>query len=317
MFSIQDKSERFPRILKRLASPKGLNYLNFKIAALSFPILFKFLPHELLDPEPAREFLQIMEDLISGRKEANTPPDVIDICIEQLKKISTPEYEQAKMTRETIIFQAFNFFFSGQDESALVISTMIYHILSSPPELCIEKKLYQEIDRVWDELEENGDEDILFPPREKLIQADFLQACISEALRLYTFYDAERVCTKTWHCEKYNFTIPKGQTVIAPLWAINRNPEYFENPELFDPERFMPGRRDNLHSCAFSSFGHGPRQCTGKPLAMEVFRVSCAYMFKHFRFHLRPDSQLTFHPDGPWVFIKHEPIYFDITLRQQ
>lgn len=178
MFSIQDKSDRFPRILKTLASPKGLNYLNLKTVALSFPILFKFLPPEKLSPEPAREFLRIMESLIACRKETNTPPDVIDICIEQLKKITTPEYKQAKMTKETILFQAFNFFFSGQDETALVISAMIYHILTSPPELCIEKKLYQEIDSLWDDLEDNGDEDVQFPHREKLMQADFLQACI-------------------------------------------------------------------------------------------------------------------------------------------
>lgn len=316
MFSIQDKSGRFPRILKNLAKPGALNYPNIKAIALSFPILFKFLPPALLAPDPAQEFLQIMEDLIGSRKVTNSPPDVIDLCIEQLKKISTPEYKKAKMTKETILFQAFNFFFSGQDETALVISAMIYHILSSPSEQCIEKKLYEEIDRLWEDLEQDDKVEVQFPPRDKLAQADFLQACIYEALRLYPFYSAERVSTKAWLCEKYNFTIPKDTTIMAPLWAINRNPEHFENPDVFDPERFMPGRKENLHSYAWSSFGHGPRNCTGKPLAMEVFRVSCAYIFKNFRFHLRPDTRLTFNPDGPWVFISHEPIYFDVTLRE-
>lgn len=316
MFSIQDKSGRFPRILKNLAKPEALKYPNLKAIALSFPILEKFLPPTLLAPEPAQEFLQIMEDLIASRKVTNSPPDVVDLCIEQIKKISTPEYAKAKMTKETILFQAFNFFFSGQDETALVISAMIYHILSAPTEMSIEKKLYDEIDRLWQDLEESEEQDVQFPAREKLAQADFLNACIYEALRLYTFYSAERVCTKSWFCEKYNFTIPKDTTIMAPLWAINRNPEHFENADIFDPERFMPGKKENLHSYAWSSFGHGPRNCTGKPLAMEVFRMSCAYIFKNFRFHLRPDSRLTFHPDGPWVFISHEPIYFDVTSRE-
>lgn len=315
LFSIEDKSGIFSQILKNLAKPEALNYPNMKAIALTYPILFKLLPPALLAPKPAHEFLQIMEDLIASRKVANSPPDVIDLCIDQLKKISTIEYKKAKITRETILFQAFNFFFSGQDETALVISAMIYHIISSPAELNIEKKLYEEIDRLWEGLEKNGEEDVEFPSREKLAQSDFLQACIYEALRLYPFYSAERVCTKSWLCEKYNFTIPKGTEIITPLWAINRNPEYFENPETFDPERFMPGRKESLHSYALSSFGHGPRNCTGKPLAMEVFRVACAYIFKSFRFHLRPDSRLAFNPDGPWVFISHEPIYFDVTLR--
>ncbi len=303
-------------MLKNLAKPGALNYPNMKAMASSFPILFKFLPPTLLAPEPAQEFLYIMEDLIASRKVTNSPPDVVDLCIEQLKKISTPEYQRAKVTKETILFQAFNFFFSGQDETALVISAMIYHILSSPTDLCIEQRLYEEIDRLWADLEDSDEEDFQFPPRDKLAQADYLQACINEALRLYPFYSAERVCTKSWFCEKYNFTIPKNTTIMVPLWASNRNPEYFENPDNFDPDRFMPGRKENLHSYAWSSFGHGPRNCTGKPLAMEVFRVACAYIFKNFRFHLRPDTRLTFNPDGPWVFISHEPIYFDVTLRE-
>ncbi|XP_037045845.1 cytochrome P450 3A56-like [Bradysia coprophila] len=315
MFSIQDKTGRFPRILKKLAKPGALNYPNLKAIALSFPVLFKFLPPALLATEPAQEFLHVMEDLVASRKVTNSPPDVVDLCIEQLKKIPTPDYQMAKVTKETILFQAFNFFFSGQDETALVISAMIYNILSSPAEQCIEEKLYDEIDRLWVDLEESND-DIRFPSRDSLLQADFLNACIYEALRLYTFYSAERVCTKSWLCEKYNFTIPKGTTIMTPLWAINRNPDYFENPDLFDPERFMPGRKEKLHSYAWSSFGHGPRNCTGKPLAMEVLRVSCAYIFKNFRFQLRPDTRLTFNPDGPWVFISHEPIYLDITVRE-
>lgn len=157
MFSIQDKSGRFPRILKNLAKPGALNYPNMKAIALSFPILLKFLPPVLLEPKPAQEFQQIMEDLIASRKVTNSPPDVVDLCIEQLKKVSTIEYKKAKITRETILFQAFNFFFSGQEITALVISAMIYHILSSPAELCIEKNFMKKLTdcgKVWRKVKE-------------------------------------------------------------------------------------------------------------------------------------------------------------------
>jgi len=252
-----------------------------------------------------------MEKLIAARTTPNSPPDVVDICIEQLKKLPTPEYQQAKMTKETILFQAFNFFFSGQDEAALVISCLIYHVLTAPEEQGIYDKLFEEIDKLWEDLDEGSN----FPSREKILQADYLQACVMEVLRLYPFYDAERVCTESWKCEKYNFTIPEGTTVMAPLWAVNRNPEHFEDPEVFNPDRFLPGNKEKLHAYAWSSFGHGPRHCTGKPLAMEVIRMACAFLLKHFRFHLREDTELNFHPGGPWVFISHGPIYFDVSLR--
>lgn len=285
--------------------------------AYSFPILRKILPPYLLSPEPAQEFFKIIEDLVACRELTNSPPDIVDICIEQLKKIATPEYEKANMTRHTILFQAFNSLFSGIDQTALVISAMIYHILSSPAELCIEKKLYEEVDRLWQDLEENDEErDERIPSREKLAEANFLQACIYEALRLYPLYGAERICIKSWTCEKYNFTIPQGTGINAPLWAVNRNPEHFDNPDTFDPDRFMPGRREKLHSYAWSSFGHGKRNCTGQPLAMEVLRVSCAFIFRNFRFYLRPNTRLEFSPYAPFLFVNHEPIYFDLTLRE-
>ncbi|ODM98968.1 Cytochrome P450 3A56 [Orchesella cincta] len=280
LFSITDKTERFPKLLKKFAKPEGLEYETLNHLALSFPFLYNFLPLSLLHPQPAQEFMEIMENLIDTRLKTQTEnktsaPDVVDICIEQLKKLETPEYKNAKITKETILFQAFNFFFSGQDETALVISAMIYHISKSPE---IQEKLYQEVDKLWESSEDGQ------LPREKLLEAEYLQACINEALRMYTFYHTERVCTKDWFCEKYNFKIPKGMTVIVSLWPANRNPDYFENPMEFDPERFMSGNKEKLHPYAWSPFGHGNRHCTGKPLAMEVFRYACAYLFKEFQY---------------------------------
>ncbi|CAL8110949.1 unnamed protein product [Orchesella dallaii] len=309
LFSIKDKTGRFPKLLKKFAKPDGLKYETLNHVALSFPFLFNFMPLTLLHPEPAYEFIQIMENLIKSRLQAehkSSPPDVVDFCIDQLKKLETPEFQRAKVTRSTILFQAFNFFFSGQDETALVTSAMIYHICKSPE---IQEKLYQEVDKLWEGIDDGQ------LPREKLLEAEYLQACINEALRLYTFYHTERVCTKDWYCDKYNFKIPKGMTVIIALWAANRNSEYFESPMEFNPERFMTGNKENLHQYASSPFGHGPRHCTGKPLAMEVFRYACAHIFKKFEFHLRPDSALILHSSNPWTFINHAPIYFDISLR--
>lgn len=288
------------------------------IVPVSFPFLFNFIPPTLLSHAPPYQFLQVMENLIANRKKANSPPDVVDMCIEQIKKVDTDLYKRANVTKETILFQAFNLFFSGQDEAALVISAMIYHMLKSPPEMEIENKLYTEIDALWDVIKRNesdksDENNFLF--REKLVQAEYLQACINEALRMYTFYYTERECTKDWHCEKYNFTIPKGTPIMIPLWGLNRHPDYFEAPEEFNPERFLGESKEKMHGYAYTPFGHGQRICTGKPLALEVLRLTCFYLFKFFRFQLRENSRLEFYPDSPWTFILHEPVHFDISLR--
>lgn len=61
--------------------------------------------------------------------------------------------------------------------------------------------------------------------------------------------------------EKY--TLPAGASVAMTLYAMHRNPEYFPNPELFQPERFFPEQSEGRHPFAYIPFSAGPRNCVG------------------------------------------------------
>ena len=68
--------------------------------------------------------------------------------------------------------------------------------------------------------------------------------------------------------EKYTFsgtkvTIPKDQKVWIPTYAIQRDPQYYPNPQTFDPERFNDEAVQSRHPMLFSPFGDGPRNCIG------------------------------------------------------
>lgn len=66
------------------------------------------------------------------------------------------------------------------------------------------------------------------------------------------------------------FTIPKAMYINIPISCIMRDPEYFPNPDQFDPDRFSEGNKANIKTGTFLAFGNGPRQCIGKNITIII-----------------------------------------------
>lgn len=87
------------------------------------------------------------------------------------------------------------------------------------------------------------------------------------------------------------YHIPKNTRLIVNTWAINRDPEYWENPLEFIPERFLTEEEEgNTKSQLdvrgqhyhFLPFGTGRRGCPGTSLALQVVQISLASMIQCF-----------------------------------
>lgn len=72
-----------------------------------------------------------------------------------------------------------------------------------------------------------------------------------------------RKSTTEYTFENTRVTIPAKTTVQIPVYAIQRDPANYPDPDVFDPERFNEENVKTRHPSTYLPFGNGPRNCIG------------------------------------------------------
>lgn len=163
-----------------------------------------------------------------------------------------------EITDEVITAQALVFFIAGFTTSSSLMSFLAYELVVSPE---IQKTLQDEIDLVT----QNGT--ISY---EDVLQMKYLDQVVSEALRKYPpGYVLNRICVKDYVIKpKFEnekiAVIEKGCLIAIPVIALHYCPEFFPNPEKFDPARFSDENKGKILTGSYMPFGMGPRNCIGK-----------------------------------------------------
>lgn len=73
-----------------------------------------------------------------------------------------------------------------------------------------------------------------------------------------------RKCNKDCKIPGTDFTIEAGTFIIISIQGIHHDPEYYPEPDKFDPERFSEENKAKRPPMTFLAFGDGPRICIGK-----------------------------------------------------
>jgi len=91
-------------------------------------------------------------------------------------------------------------------------------------------------------------------------------------------------------------TISKGAYVLVFPATTHRHPDFWEQPDVFDPERFSPERSAGRHRFAYFPFGGGPRVCIGNQFALTEAQLILATILPRYQFRLLPGVEMVPEP---------------------
>jgi cytochrome P450 len=100
------------------------------------------------------------------------------------------------------------------------------------------------------------------------------------------------------------YFIPANSMIVLSPYITHRHPAFWDNPELFDPERFTQERSASRPHYAYFPFGGGPRVCIGNHFALIEMQLILATVAQRYHLHLVPG-----HPVEPEALLSLRPRY--------
>uniref|UniRef100_A0A1B0GJR2 Cytochrome n=1 Tax=Lutzomyia longipalpis TaxID=7200 RepID=A0A1B0GJR2_LUTLO len=174
----------------------------------------------------------------------------------------------------------------------------------------IQEKVYQEQQQIF------GDSG-RFATYADTVEMKYLERVILESLRLYPPVPIiARKLNEDVKIVTGNHVIPKGTTVVVGTIYIHRQNDFYENPDVFDPDNFLPERTQNRHHYSFIPFSAGPRSCVGRKFAMLKLKVLLSTIIRNF--HLKSNlTEKDFQLQGDIILKRADGFRLEIEPRQK
>ncbi|MGB0383514.1 MAG: cytochrome P450 [Ardenticatenaceae bacterium] len=175
-------------------------------------------------------------------------------------------------------------FLAGHETTAMTLAWTWYFLSRHP---IVGQKVYAEVD------------DVLggrTPTVDDLEKLTYTRQVFDETLRLYPpAWMFGRVPLED-DVLPSGYRIPKGSQVVLLPYLTHRHPDFWENPEGFQPERFTPEASKSRHRYAYLPFSAGPRLCIGNNFALMEGPLMIAMIAQRYKLELMPGSNVQLKP---------------------
>ncbi|KAL4715621.1 hypothetical protein ACJJTC_006200 [Scirpophaga incertulas] len=269
-----------------------------------FSLVHQILKERNYEPSDRNDFVDLLlEAKNSGLIEVES--------IEKINKDGTPGRATLELTEEMIAAQVFVFFAAGFETSSSATSYTLHQLAFNPE---VQEKVQKELDVVLAKYNNKLS-------YETIKELTYLEWTFNEGMRLFPSLGyLARKCTKRYTIPEINLTIDEGVAIDIPLQALHTDPQYFDDPFKFCPDRFSPENTKQSNKYVYLPFGVGPRACIGERLGLMQSLAGLAAILS--KFSVEPAPETKRHPpvkaqfdivqniaDGiPLRFIERKPV---------
>ncbi|CAL8110028.1 unnamed protein product [Orchesella dallaii] len=268
----------FMMALPKLADLFGMEVMDTVPQSYFAGVIKHVMKRRRQTGERADDFLQLMMDAQEGLlKIDDDTNEVLNGTTEKnvLEDISAVDKQKITFDDDDIIANCLLFMLGGFDTTQSLLLFAVY-------QLALEKQVQE---KVYKDVKTSVDANGGAITYDGLLNMTYLDMFLNETLRFFPPAPrTERICTKDYPVPGTNIMIEKGTLVAIPIYPIQRDPNYFENPEKFEPERFTVDQKSSRNPYAFMPFGHGPRNCIGMRFALTEVKAVIAKLVLTFQF---------------------------------
>jgi cytochrome P450 len=198
------------------------------------------------------------------------------------------------MTDQQLRDEVTTLFLAGYETTSIAL-TWAFDFLTHNPNML--EKLQAEVDAaVGDRL----------PTFMDLMKMPYSRMILQETLRIRpAAWQLPRTAVEDDEID--GFHIPAGTTITGLIYMCHYHPDEWNNPEVFDPERFAPEKAEKRHKFAYMPFGAGQRKCIGMDFALMEGQLALAMVAQRYKLTktsenlAEPQLSTTLRPKGSVV----------------
>ncbi|KAL6973074.1 hypothetical protein U1Q18_027248 [Sarracenia purpurea var. burkii] len=222
-------------------------------------------------------FDEVIKEHLNPEREKEEHKDLVDVLLE----IQKDEDAEMTLTMDNVKAIILDMFAAGTDTTSATLDWAMTELIMNPK---IMERAQVEVRSVIGEQE--------FVSETNLSQLHYMKAVIKENFRLHPPAPMLLPRESIEDITIDGYDIPAKTRFLINAWAIGRDPECWENPKTFNPERFMGSTIDfKGQDYELIPFGAGRRSCPGITFAIATVELALAQLLHSFDWELPPGIQ--------------------------